>query len=100
YWIAKQIVGEARDVLSMTKVKTFHIPGIDAAIDKYRNLDREISLKLNHCIANLAWDIREACRAGESNWRPEIGAIRWTLGQVPRVHSFGKVTDAHIFFRS
>ena len=83
YWIAKQIVDEARNVLSMTKIKKFHIPGIDAAIEKYRTLDREISLTLDHYIKNFAWDIQRACRTGESNWRPEIGAILWTLGQVP-----------------
>jgi hypothetical protein len=83
YWVAKQIVTEAKNILSMTKVKTSYIPGIETAKNKYRELDLEISKKLNECMKELACDIRKACCTNEINWRSEIGAILWTLGQVP-----------------
>jgi hypothetical protein len=100
YWIAKKIVAEARNVLSMAKIKTLPITGIEAAIEKYRILDHEIETKLTEYIKELAYEIREACRiTEENNWRPEIGAILWTLGQYLKVRCFGKEMVVHIYHR-
>jgi hypothetical protein len=90
YWIAKKIVVEARNVFSMTKIKTLSISGINKAIYKYKTLDDEITVALDNYFNNFSWEIRKACRTEKNDWRPEIGAILWTIGQVPESALFRK----------
>jgi hypothetical protein len=58
-------------------------PGVTA---QYRSLLREADGRHAECIANLAWDLRESCRPEGPNFRPEVAAMFWTLGDVPHAH--------------
>jgi tetratricopeptide (TPR) repeat protein len=92
YWTARRIVQEARGVLSLSKTAA-PIREIDEALGRYQALERMITSSLEYDIDDLAAQIQDACRPVEGNWRPEIGAISWSLGQVPESRMFRPGTE-------
>jgi hypothetical protein len=49
----------------------------------YRMVLRHAQRRFDECIDNLAWDLRQSCSAGQPNFRPEVAAMFWSLGDVP-----------------
>ena len=44
---------------------------------------RHAQRRYDECVDNLAWDLRSSCRTEEPNFRPEVAAMFWSLGDVP-----------------
>lgn len=45
---------------------------------------REVRARWQECVEELAFDVWQACAPGAETFRPEVAALLWTLGDVPR----------------
>ena len=49
----------------------------------YRKILDHCDRRYEACVTDLAWELREGCRTGQPNFRAEVGALFWSLGDVP-----------------
>jgi hypothetical protein len=49
---------------------------------KYDEVADKIRKRFSDCAAELAWELRDACAPLEPNFRAEVAALLWTLGDV------------------
>ncbi|GLH98856.1 hypothetical protein [Phytohabitans aurantiacus] len=47
---------------------------------------RSVDRRYTECVDNLAWELRESCRTEQPNFRPEVAALFWSLGDVPHAN--------------
>lgn len=83
---AKTLAEEAHQVLAAAWQAPW--PNAEESLERYVNLLARILHKYEFAIANLADDLRDSCRPSNDVFRPEVGAILWTLGLVPESHLF------------
>jgi hypothetical protein len=50
----------------------------------YTELAARVASRIDGYVADLAWDLQVACVPEEPNFRAELAAMFWTLGDVPR----------------
>lgn len=83
-WAARRLAQMAVEAIENSEQwNTRRDPGVTA---QYRSLLREADGRHAECIENLAWDLRESCRPEGPNFRPEVAAMFWTLGDVLHAH--------------
>jgi hypothetical protein len=58
----------------------------------YRAVLRHAQRRYGECVDNLAWDLRNSCGAEEPNFRSEVAAMFWSLGDVPHAESLLRTT--------
>jgi len=85
FWSARRLSRTAVEAIENTVGWTGYgrNPHITAP---YREILQHASRRYEECIENLAWDLRESCQLEEPNFRPDVAALFWTLGDVPHAH--------------
>lgn len=97
------LIADSYDVLMAAKHQ--FDPRLREALDAYRTLAGRAERAVEIAIANLADDLRDACRPGPDSMRPQFGALLWTLGMVPESLLFRAGDDTGVlptrrFFQS
>jgi hypothetical protein len=88
----RELVDDAYDTLMAAKYVLWD-PQIQTALQEYRKLRGRIQRRYDGAVANLVDDLRESCRPGAHDFRAEIGAILWSLGQIPESRFFRSDAD-------
>jgi len=86
---AEKLASHAYEVIQTSQRRHVEYGRIfDKAIVAYRRIGQTITTRYEMAIANLADDLREACR--EKHIRPwsTVGALLWSLGLVPECYAF------------
>jgi hypothetical protein len=66
------------------------MPAAQEALESYRTLEGEIRKRLVVSVSELAWELhKEGCRQDHPNFRAELAALLWTLGDVPHATLMG-----------
>jgi hypothetical protein len=50
----------------------------------YGSLLREVDARHAAAVSEFVWDLHDSCSSGTASFRAEIGALFWSLGDVPR----------------
>ena len=86
---AEKLASHAYEVLQTSRRRHVNYGHIfDKAIAKYRRLGQSIATQYEMAIANLADDLREACRERQTRPWSTVGALFWSLGLVPESYVF------------
>ena len=84
-WSARAIARNGREFLEAAHEAYFDETK-RAAISAYRVVENEIELAYGDAVDEMAAALSESCRSGGDNFRPEVAAMLWTLGEVPEAH--------------
>jgi len=82
-WTSQFIVNRANEFLEYASIR---LSGqhIRARSIPYTELAAHVARRIDEYVADLAWDLQVACGPEIPNFRAELAAMFWTLGDVPR----------------
>lgn len=66
--------------------REIYLPEFQERLIPLRGLASGIARRRDEDVTALAWDLRGACRWAAPNFRAEVAALFWTVGDVPRAY--------------
>jgi hypothetical protein len=82
FWSARRLSRTA--VVAIENTSGWTAYGRNPAVTAdYRKILQYTSRRYDECIENLAWELRKSCRLEVPNFRLDVAALFWTLGDVP-----------------
>ncbi|MEV5956186.1 hypothetical protein AB0M11_20845 [Streptomyces sp. NPDC051987] len=88
---AELLTRRARQFVEMAELDIYQ-PALQERLVPLREVAAGIVRRRGEDMADLAWDLRDACGRTEPHLRPELAALFWTVGDVLRAYLVARDT--------
>ncbi|MGQ0569517.1 MAG: hypothetical protein ACT4P5_08320 [Armatimonadota bacterium] len=84
-WTAGWVARTAKEFVESAKDAHWN-DTLQRVITTYQQVMARVETRVRDSVANLAWDLYNAARQDEPNFRAELAALFWTAGDVPHAN--------------